>query len=58
MVKNPPANAENMGSVPDGGSAMTQLNPCTTTTEPACLDPVLHSKRSHHKEKPSHYNEE
>ena len=58
MVKNPPANAEDMGSIPGVGYAMTQLNPCAATTEPACLQPVPHNKRSHHKEKPSHYNEE
>ena len=26
--------------------------------KPACLEPVLHNKRSHHNEKPLHYNEE
>ena len=29
-----------------------------TTTEPACLEPVLCNKRSHHNEKPAHRNEE
>ena len=29
-----------------------------TTTEPVCLEPVLHNKRSHHNEKPTHCNEE
>ena len=36
--KNPPCNARDMGSTPDGGSkianAMEQLNPSTATTEP------------------------
>jgi len=37
MVKNPPANAEDMGLIPGpGGShAVGQLSTCTTTTEPA-----------------------
>ena len=26
--------------------------------KPACLEPVLHNERSHHKEKPAHSNEE
>ena len=26
--------------------------------KPVCLEPVLHSKRSHHNEKPAHHNEE
>ena len=25
---------------------------------PTCLEPVLHNKRSHHNEKPTHHNEE
>ena len=33
--------------------AAEQLNPCATNTEPACLEPVLCSKRSHRNEKPS-----
>ena len=32
--------------------------PRATTTEAACLEPVLHNKRSHHNEKPKHCNEE
>ena len=35
-----------------------QLSPCTTTTEPERLEPMLHNKRSHCNEKPSHLNEE
>ena len=41
-------------------------NPCATTTEasepqlpkPACLEPVLRNKRSHHNEKPAHSNKD
>ena len=48
--------------------AVEQLSPCATTTEPvlwsqqattteaACLEPVLRSKRSHCNEKPMHCN--
>ena len=32
--------------------AVEQLSPCTTTTEPMCLEPVLYNWRSHHSEKP------
>ena len=50
--------------------ALVQLSPCTTatepslqspraaTTEPTCLEPMLHNKRSHCSEKPKHCNEE
>ena len=38
--------------------AMGQLNPCATTTEPVCLPPVLHDKRSRRNEKPVHCSEE
>ena len=38
--------------------AVEQLSPCATTTEPTCLEPVLHNKRSHCNEKPAHHNEE
>ena len=37
---------------------MEQLSPCTTTTEPVCLEPVPHSKRSDHKEKPQRHHKE
>ena len=33
-------------------------SPQATTTEPTCLEPVLHNKRSHRDEKPTHLNEE
>ena len=38
VVKNPPANAGDMGSIPGLGRfphATEQLSPCTITTEPA-----------------------
>ena len=38
--------------------ASEQLSPCATTTEPARLESVLRSKRSHRSEKPAHHNEE
>ena len=57
MVKNPPANAENMSSIAGlGGShihAAQQLDPYTTTTEP-----LLCSKRSQRNEEPGHSNKE
>ena len=42
VVKNPPSNAGDAGSIPGRGSkvthAMGQLSPCATTTEPAHLN--------------------
>ena len=68
VVKNPPANAGDTGSSPGpGGSHMPRSNEAhapqllslhATTTEPACLQPVLCSRRSHRNEKPMHCNEE
>ena len=69
MVKNLPASAGDMGSSPCQGRfphAAEQLSPCATTTEarmpellkPMRLEPVLHNKRSHRNEKPTHWNEE
>ena len=56
LVKNPPADTGDMGLIPDQGTkiphASGQLSPCTTTTEPMYLEPVLCNKRSHLKEKP------
>ena len=52
MVKNPPANAGDMNSIPGRGkSHLPQLLKHT------CLEPVL-QKREHHNEKPVHHNEE
>ena len=45
MVKNSPANAGDMGLITGlrrSHMPVDQLNPCTTTTEPARLEPVLH----------------
>ena len=39
VVKNPPANAVDMDSIPGPGRShmpRSKLSPCTTTTEPAC----------------------
>ena len=42
VVKNPPSNAGNAGSIPGQGTkipqATEQLSPCTRTTEFACLN--------------------
>ena len=56
-VKNLPANAGDVGSVPH---AVEQLSPCTTISlrPRACaLDPVLHNKRNRCNEKPVHRKE-
>ena len=93
VVKNLPANARDMGSIPDPGrSHMPQSNQAHAPQllslrsrarepqlvslcalghashnyrahvlqllNPACLEPVLHNKRSHDNEKPTHRNEE
>ena len=59
VVKNPPCNAEDTGSIPSQGTkiphAAGQLNPCATTTELACrklqsphaLEPTRHNYRAH-----------
>ena len=60
VVKNPPANAEDMGSIPGLGRFhmlhADQLSPSTSITEPACLEPVLGHKRSHRNEKYGSWN--
>ena len=38
--------------------AVEQLGPWATTTEPACLEPVLCNKRGHDNERPAHCDEE
>ena len=38
--------------------AAEQLSPCTTTTEPAHLEPVLRNKRGRDSERPAHRDEE
>ena len=60
VVKNPPANAGDTGSSPGlGRSHMPQSNYARAPQllKPACLEPVLRLKRSHHNEKPAHRNE-
>ena len=53
MDENSPASTGNMGSIPDPRipHVTGQLSLCT-------LEPVLHSKRSHHKKQPAHRNED
>ena len=61
MVKNPPANAGDMGSSPGLGRfphAAERLSLCATTTEPARLEPVLRNKRGRDGERPAHRDEE
>ena len=73
VVKNLPANAGDMGSSPGPGrSHMLQSNQahvpqllslCSRARKPRLLkpvrlEPVLHNKRSHCNEKPTHCNEE
>ena len=55
MVKNPPADAEDMGSVPGLGRfhvPWSGLAHALQLLKPVCLEPVLRNKRSHHSEKP------
>ena len=53
MVKNPPSNAGDVGSIPGGGTkiphALGQLSPRATTIELACLkrEPACHNYRVH-----------
>ena len=51
MVKNLPANVRDTGSISGHRTkiscAVGHLSPLCTTTEPVCLEPVLHNKRSH-----------
>ena len=73
MVKNPPANAGDRGSIPGlERSHMPQSNVARAPQllslrsrarepqllKPARLEPVLRNKRSHCNEKPAHRNEE
>ena len=64
VVKNPPANARNMGWIPDPGRS-----PCLGAAKPVhhncwvcalepVLEPVLGNKKSHCNEKPTHSNED
>ena len=61
MVRSLPANAGGHGFDPYSGNishVMGQINRCTTTTEPVCLEPVLCNKRHLDNEKPVFCNEE
>ena len=73
VVKNPPGNAGNTGSSPGPGRshmpwsnkahAPQLLSPrsrahVSQLLYPACLEPVLHNKRSHRNEKPARRNKE
>ena len=54
VVKNPPANAGDTGSVlvQEGPHAAGRLSPSTTASETTCLEPMLCSRSSHSPEKP------
>ena len=57
VVKNLPANAGGTGSIPGSGKiphAEEQLSPCAPTTEPMCLESLLHNKTNHDSEKATH----
>ena len=74
VVKNLPANARDMGLSPGPGrshmpeqlTSLRTLEPASHSywarvpqlLKPTCLEPVLHSKRSHRNEKPPHHNKE
>ena len=73
VVKNPPANAGDMGSSPGPGRSHMPWSNETRAPQllslrsrarkpqllkPACLEPVLLNKRSHCNEKPVHRHEE
>ena len=64
MVKNSPANAGDLGSIPDLGTKIPTYSEPTkpthaTTTEAHCALELEHcNKRSHCNEKTTHYNKE
>ena len=73
VVKNPPANTGDMGSIPGlRRSHMPRSNPARKPQllslrsrarepqllKPTVLEPTLRNKRSHRSEKPVHHNEE
>ena len=51
VVKNPPCNAGDVGSISGRGAktphAMEQLTLCAATIEPVCLELVSHNWRAH-----------
>ena len=60
VVESLPANAGDAGSSPGLGRfphAAEQLGPWATTTEPACLEPVLRYGRGRDSERPTHRDE-
>ena len=61
VVGSLPANAGDAGSSPGlGGSHMPRSDWARgpQLLKPMCLEPMLHNKRSHRNEKPTHHNEE
>ena len=58
MVKNLPASAGDAGLIPGPGRSQVprRNSPSATVLKPACLAPVLHNKRRHCSEKPTHCN--
>ena len=54
VVKKPPANARDIGSIPED----LQPSQCATTAETTLLEPVLCNKRSQCDGKPSHHSED
>ena len=56
VVKNMPANAEDTVLSPGAGRSHTARAP--QLLKPGRLELVLHNKRSHRNEKPTHHNEE
>ena len=49
MVKNPPSNTEDTGSIPGWGTkiphAVGQLSSCASTMKPGALEPIRHNRR-------------
>ena len=60
MVKNPPANAGDMGSIPGPGATKPVSHNYRARApqllKPTHLEPVLRDKRSHRNKKPVHHN--
>ena len=59
VVRNLPASAGDMGSIPDPGRFhMPHSNQARVlqVLKPMCLEPMLCTKRSHHNEKPVQHN--
>ena len=60
VVKNPPASARDVGSIPGPGRVHVlwgQLSLCAGTTEACTPEPVLSSKSGRRSEKPKEHNE-